>query len=160
MLGLLVREQAAEDRDVARGRGRRVSVLLSSVRMRPARKFVSPSLRRIVESIVRVPMIGCDWPPAAGDRAVRGCETSTVSLSVTSWLWWTRGSMSILMPTSWYWNEVIGHDAAAAADVLGVERRQRDRDAVADVQLGLLPLGDAELRLGEELASVLLLTKL
>ena len=32
--------------------------VLESFRNRPARKFVSPSLRRIVDSIVRVPMIG------------------------------------------------------------------------------------------------------
>ena len=37
-------------------------------------------------------------------------ETSVMSLSVTSWLWWTRGSTSILMPTSWYWKDVIGDD--------------------------------------------------
>ena len=41
------------------------SLLVSSVRIRPARKLVSPSCRRIVESMVRVPMIGCSWPARA-----------------------------------------------------------------------------------------------
>ena len=35
-------------------------------------------------------------------------DTSTLILRVTSWLWCTRGSMSMRMPTSWYWNEVMG----------------------------------------------------
>lgn len=38
------------------------SPTVSSVRIRPARKFVSPSFSRIVDSIVRVPMIGWRWP--------------------------------------------------------------------------------------------------
>ncbi len=45
--------------------GMPVSPFDSSVRIRPARKLVSPSFRRIVDSIVRVPMIGCRWPPPA-----------------------------------------------------------------------------------------------
>ena len=87
--------------------GKPLSVLLSSVRIRPARKLVSPSCRRITESIMRVPMIGCDSPLVPETLPLR-FDTSILSLSVTSWLWWTRGSISILMPTSWYWKEVIG----------------------------------------------------
>ena len=79
------------------------------------------------------------------------CETSIVSLSETSLLWWTRGSMSILMPTSWYWNDVIGTTPVRADGLLRVDRRDGDRDAVADDELRLLALGDAQLRLGEEL---------
>ena len=85
------------------------SVLVSLCWMRPARKFVSPSLRRIVDSIVRVPN---DRLRRTGRRPPTRCaprsETSTVSLSVTSRLWCTRGSIETLMPTSWYWNEVTG----------------------------------------------------
>jgi len=33
---------------------------------------------------------------------------------VTSLLWWTRGSTSILMPTSWYWYDVTGTIAPPA----------------------------------------------
>ena len=76
-------------------------VRVRSRRKRPARKFVSPSFSRMLEVIVRVPMIG-SWPPSCAVTNPFRLETSTVSFSVISWLWWTRGSTSILMPTSWY----------------------------------------------------------
>ncbi|MNC93951.1 hypothetical protein D3C83_106910 [compost metagenome] len=50
--------------------------------IRPARKFVSPSLRRMVELIVRVAKVGCFCPANSTDAP--WFETSTVSLSVTS----------------------------------------------------------------------------
>ena len=96
-----------------------VSLVTALVRPeRPARKFVSPSFSRMFDEIVRVPMIG--WLPACvRDAAVRVGDLD-VSLSVTSLLWCTRGSTSILMPTSWYWNDVTG--TMFAADVrAGVE---------------------------------------
>ena len=74
-------------------------VRLLSVRKRPARKFVSPSFRRMFEAIVRVPMIGWFWPWVTVTKPFN-CETSTVSFIVISRLWWTRGSTSILIPTS------------------------------------------------------------
>ena len=52
-------------------------------------------------------MIGWFCPAWTWTKPFR-FETSMVSLSVTSLLWWTRGSTSILMPTSWYWNDVTG----------------------------------------------------
>ena len=54
---------------------------------------------------MRVPMIGwgagplCPLPTAYPEMF----DTSVMSLRVTSRLWCTRGSTSILMPTSWYW---------------------------------------------------------
>ena len=72
--------------------------------MRPARKFVSPSLSRMVDSIVRVANVGWRCPP--NSTSAPRFETSTVSLRVTSRLWCTRGSMATLMPTSLYWYEV------------------------------------------------------
>ena len=54
--------------------------------------MVSPSLSRIVDSIVRVANVGCSCP--ANVTGVPWFETSTVSLSVTSRLWWTRGSIA------------------------------------------------------------------
>ena len=57
--------------------------------IRPARKFVSPSFRRMVDSMVRVMKVGCagtPLPPVPGAGAP-WFETSTVSLSVTSRLW-------------------------------------------------------------------------
>ncbi len=100
-------ENRRPSRGMSESPGMPRSVLFSSVRIRPARKLVSPSLRRITESIMRVPMIGCDSPLEPWTLPLTS-DTSIFSLSVTSWLWWTRGSISILMPTSWYWNEVIG----------------------------------------------------
>ena len=83
------------------------SLLESSVRIRPAIRLVSPSRRRIVDSMVRVPMRGCCCPPEPWMKPLM-LDTSTRILSVISWLWCTRGSISMVMPTSWYWNEVTG----------------------------------------------------
>ena len=75
-----------------------------STRYSPARKLVSPSFSRMFDEIVRVPNCGCVVPSALPSWF----ETSTISLSVTSLLWCTRGSTSILMPMSWYWYDVTG----------------------------------------------------
>ena len=52
-------------------------------------------------------MIGWLCPAAASTNRLM-LLTSILTLSVISWLWCTRGSSSMRMPTSWYWNEVIG----------------------------------------------------
>ena len=60
-------------------------------------------------------------------------ETSTLTFSVTSSLWCTRGSISILMPTSWYWNDVTGTMFDPADVLRGVEGGGGDRHPVADM---------------------------
>ena len=63
-------------------------------------------MSRITVSMLRVPNVGIVWPLYVTSPVLS--EASTLSFSVTSLLWWTRGSSSILMPTSLYWNAVIG----------------------------------------------------
>src|SRR3989442_8332554 len=64
-------------------------------------------LWRMVVVIARVPMIGWVRPPPA-ETCPASDEISTLSFRVISLLWCTRGSMSMLIPTFWYVNEVIG----------------------------------------------------
>ena len=90
--------------------------------------------------------------PADGHRPFRAARPR-LSLSVTSLLWCTRGSTSILMPTSWYWNDVTGDDDRAADPSPPALWNvvDGDRHLVADQELRLLPLRDPQLRLGEQL---------
>ena len=121
-----------------------------SFRMRPARKFVSPSFRRIDDVIVRVPMIGCFVPSlavdVAGDLRDLDRELERDLLVVVD------ARLDVDLDADVLVLERRDRDDARRADrLLRVDRRDGDRHAVADDELRLLALGDAELRLGEEL---------
>ena len=83
--------------------GSPVSPWRSLSRIRPASRFVSPSRSRIVEFTVRLLKVGrfCS-------RAAPAEEMSSLSCSVTSPSWWTRGVMSMFTPTFLYSKDVIG----------------------------------------------------
>ena len=55
------------------------------------------------------------------------------------------------MPMSWYWNDVAGKASLRAALHAGDERGDRHGNALTDVQRRLLPLGNAQLGIGERL---------
>ena len=103
--------------------------------------------------------MGWLWPPEPWTLPVR-FDTSTLIFSVISWLWWTRGSMSMRMPTSWYWKEVMGTMPPAPPTfwVLKVVRGIGTRSPIT--RLAFSPSEMRSWGLARSWASVLVLMKL
>ena len=104
--------------------------------------------------MVRVPMIGCRWPP---EPSTKLAEVRDLDLDLERHLLVVVDARLDVdrMPTSWYWNEVIG--TMLPPTVLEVLKVVSGIGTWSPItRLRLLALGDAQLRLGQELGVAVL----
>ena len=103
--------------------------------------FVSPSFRRMVVVISRLPNVGRP-PNPLPDMLL----TAIFSVSDTSSSWCVRGVMSMLTPMFWYTNDVIGCWLTPPA-AIGANVVDGHRDLLAEPRLRGQPFGGAQLRI-------------